>query len=133
MTYALDTNIIIHLLRGTPVVRVKRDEAIKQGANIIIPQFANYEIWRGFLCKSAPAKEREYRLLCSRYPIGGINKKIFGCAAEIYADLWKKRLTVGEIDILIAAFCIIDGYTLVTDNTKHFDVIDGLKLVNWAE
>ena|GEM_PF-5720785 len=32
MTYALDTNIVIHLLRGTSSVRAKRDEAIAQSA-----------------------------------------------------------------------------------------------------
>jgi len=41
--------------------------------------------------------------------------------------------TVGDADILIAAFCIVNGYTLVTDNVKHFENIAGLRLMNWAE
>ena len=61
MTYALDTNIIIHLLTGIPTARQRRD------------------------------------------------------------------------DILIAAFCVVNDYLLVTDNTKHFKDIDGLQFVNWVE
>jgi tRNA(fMet)-specific endonuclease VapC len=132
MTYALDTNIIIHLLRGTSSVRVKRDEAVAQSADIIIPQFVNYEILRGFMCEPAPAKEKMYKSLCLNYSVGEMTAEIFEYGAKIYSDLWKKRLTVGDADILIAAFCMVGDYTLVTDNIKHFDVIDGLKLLNWV-
>jgi len=52
---------------------------------------------------------------------------------QVYAGLYRKRLTIGELDILIAAFCIVNGYTLVTDNTRHFENIDVLKIVNWAQ
>ena len=33
----------------------------------------------------------------------------------------------------IAAFCIVNNYTLVTANTRHFDMIEGVQLVNWVE
>jgi predicted nucleic acid-binding protein len=132
MTYALDTNIIIHLLHGTPSVRNSRDKELVQGAEIIIPRFVHYEILRGFLCAFNPKKEKAYRLFCSSYPIGEMDADVFEYGAKIYADLWKKRLTVGDADILIAAFCMVGDYTLVTDNTKHFEVIDGLKFLTWV-
>jgi len=132
MTYALDTNIIIHLLRGTPTVRSKRDEAIAKGADIIIPPFVNYEIQRGFLCNSSVGKEKSYNTFCSVFSVGEMNSAIWKRGAEIYADLWRRRLTVGDADILIAAFCMVGGYTLITDNTNHFGVIDGLKFINWV-
>jgi len=132
MTYALDTNMIIHLLRGTISVRDKRDEIVAQGDKIVIPQYVNYEMVRGFLCNPAPAKEKIYQSLCSAYSFGEINEDVFKRGAEIYADLWKKRFTVDDADILIAAFCMVNNYTLVTDNIKHFGVIDGLTFENWV-
>ena len=39
MLYAMDTNVIIHLLHGTATVREARDNALRQGAKLIIPQF----------------------------------------------------------------------------------------------
>jgi len=37
-----------------------------------------------------------------------------------------------DADIFIAAFCIHNNYTLVTDNTRHFQGIPELRLANWA-
>ena len=71
-------------------------------------------------------------MLCLRYSIGKMQPKTWKLAVEIYADLWKKRFTIGEMDILIAAFCIENNYTLVTANIKDFENIDGLKFVNWV-
>ena len=55
------------------------------------------------------------------------------CAARIYAELYTKRFTITDADILIAAFCMENGYTLVTANIKDFENIDGLQIVNWVE
>jgi predicted nucleic acid-binding protein len=39
-----------------------------------------------------------------------------------------------DADIFIAAHCIINGYTLVTDNTSDFQRIGcGIKIVNWKK
>ena len=52
---------------------------------------------------------------------------------QVYTELYDKRLTVGEIDMLIAAFCLANDYTLVTSNTKDFENISGIKLADWSE
>ena len=133
MTYAIDSNIIIHLLRGTESVRKHRDNANNQGARFIIPPFVNYEIMRGFLCVSAPAKEAAYRRLCAYCSIGEMTVGAWERAAQIYAELYTKHFTVKDADIVIAAFCMVNDYSLVTDNTKDFENIDGLQFVNWVE
>ena len=53
-------------------------------------------------------------------------------AARTYANLRKKGKTIGDADIMIAAFCVVNDYTLVTANIKHFTDIDGLQLVDWT-
>jgi len=54
-------------------------------------------------------------------------------AARIYADLYAKHFTVKDADILIAAFCMVNRYTLITANTKDFVNIDDLQCVNWVD
>ena len=54
-------------------------------------------------------------------------------ASEIYAHTGKIGKPIDDNDILIAAFCIINGHTLVTHNKKHFKNIDGLKYVDWTD
>ena len=133
MTYALDTNIIIHLLNHTPAVLARRDMAVERGIQFVIPPYVNFEIRRGFRYVSAPAKERSYKRICTRYPVGEMNAESWELAAGLYADMRRDGRTVDDADLLIAAFCIIGGYTLVTNNTKHFDDIDRLQLENWVE
>jgi tRNA(fMet)-specific endonuclease VapC len=53
-------------------------------------------------------------------------------AEAIYEGLYRKSLTVGELDILIAAYCLTHACTLVTNNTKDFANIDGLICVDWT-
>lgn len=38
---------------------------------------------------------------------------------------------IGEIDTQIAAHALAEGLTLVTHNTRHFDQVPGLKLLDW--
>jgi len=57
---------------------------------------------------------------------------IFALDTNIVAYALIKRRN-NFADILIAAFCIINGYTLVTNNEKHFRDIEELDYTNWVE
>jgi predicted nucleic acid-binding protein len=52
-------------------------------------------------------------------------------ATEIYLDLKRRGLLIGDMDILIAAYSLRGGYTLVTRNASDFERIDGMRFVNW--
>jgi len=132
MTYALDTNIIIAVLNreATPVKRF--NDAVINNEPIIIPSAVDYEVSRGFYHTSIPRKEAVYKNMRLNCPVIEINEEIWDCAAKIWAKLRKSGHTVDDFDILIAAFCIVNGYTLVTNNTKHFKDIDGLTMENWT-
>ena len=54
-------------------------------------------------------------------------------AADIYIALKQNGQIIGDADILIAAYCLVNDYTLVTNNTNDFNRVDGLKLVNWKD
>ena len=129
--YAFDTNTIIHLMRGTKSVHENRVQAQTNGARFIISHFVHYEVQRGLLIRSIPAHEKAYAVICDNCSVEIMTADVWRCAAQIYADLYKKRFTVSDADILIAAFCIVNGYILVTDNVKDFENIDGLRIINW--
>lgn len=40
---------------------------------------------------------------------------------------------VGQFDMLIGATALHYGLTVVTDNLKHFNLMPGVKCVNWVE
>ena len=136
MIYALDTNSVIHHLRNEPNLRRNFKYAVNSGVEIIIPKVVDYEVKRGFTIHSAPAKERLYEGLVGESgfcDIVEMDSSSWQRAEKVYAELYKKHLTVGELDILIAAFCLENSCVLVTDNTKDFMNIDGLTIINWLE
>ena len=132
MDFAFDTNAIIHLMIGTSSVRQKRDEAYNNRARFIVPPFVHYEIQRGLLIKPNSKHEQAYNRLLGNCELGEMTTAAWEKAAEIYADLYKKRFTVRDSDIVIAAFCVVNNYTLVTNNTKDFENIDELLFVDWV-
>lgn len=46
--------------------------------------------------------------------------------------LWNAGLKLSEIDLLLGCQAIADDAIFVTNNTKHFERIEGLKLENWV-
>jgi len=133
MTYAFDTNTVIHLMRGTQSVKDNREKVQKNGARFVIPPFVNYEILRGLFIKPIPSHEKAYDIICDNCSLGEMTINVWERAAHIYVELYTKHFTVKDADILIAAFCMVNDYILVTHNTKDFENIDGLQLVNWVE
>lgn len=133
MTYALDTNIIIQLLRNDSVVCSSRNTALMRGDDLIIPPIVNYEMRRGFYYRSAPIKEKLYRSLCDQYLCGEMTPNVWDRGARLYADLRNSGLLIDDADILISSFCFVNDYALVTSNTRHFERINGLQIENWAE
>ena len=88
---------------------------------------------RGFKHKAAPGKEFAFSLICKSSEIGEMTIAVWESAADIYAISRKVGKPIEDTDILIAAFCIVNNYTLVTNNIKHFKDIDGLIYENWFE
>ena len=49
----------------------------------------------------------------------------------IKTSLQSEGQIIDEFDLLIASTAIVHGYTLVTNNLKHFKRIENLSLTNW--
>jgi len=63
-------------------------------------------------------------------PTGTEIAEIFGI---LKTDLEKSGNPLDDFDLIIAACAMTYNLTLVTNNYRHFERIDGLKLANWSE
>jgi len=136
MIYALDANTISFFLRGEGnVVSSFREKIVEAGNRYVIPFIAAYEVRRWLLDR--PTKRLRAFTLQFNALFENVKDKaempgvVWEKAADIYIALKQKGQLIGDADILIAAYCISNGYTLVSDNTDDFIRIDGLKLTNW--
>ena len=50
---------------------------------------------------------------------------------DIFADLEKRHMRIGDRDMMIAGHARSLGYTVVTNNTSEFSRVNGLKIVDW--
>jgi len=133
MVYALDTNIVVHYLREEENVRRNFKNAVMLENEIVLPRPVDYELRRGFRVYPAPKKQALYEVLTEQCVAASMGENSWKQAERIWEELYNKRLTVGELDILIAAVCLVHGYTLVTNNTKDFENIEGLRLEDWTK
>lgn len=134
MAYVLDTNVIIHYLKKNESVQKSFRQAVIDGYTFLIPRAVDYEVCRGLELLSATKMATTYREITDptgRCKIVDMGENIWEIAKRIYVNLRQKSFTVGEMDILIGAFCLHNDYTLVTANTKDFKNIEGLRLENW--
>ena len=129
--YMLDTNILIYAMRhpNDQVVDKILDHA---GVDICISAITLAELELGILRSADPLKNRQYLIAA----LSGINILYFDNSAatayaEIKSELMKSGTLIEDMDILIAAHAYSLGYTVVTDNLKHFSRIDGLQIENW--
>jgi len=133
ITYALDTNIISYMLKGDIKISTSFRQENDKGNIFIIPVAVYYEIRRGLLAVNATAQMQAFKKLCDSFDVEEMNINSWEEAAKIWASLRKSGTTLGKDDgdIFIAAHCILNNYTLVTDNISDFIRINGLKFVSW--
>ena len=135
MIYALDSNIISEIINDKTIME-RYDKEISQGKEFIIPPIVFYEVQRGLLAKNMLNRLKIFESLCKILEVGEFSRDVWQKAAEIYATLSKQGKPIGgryDGDVFIAAYCIINGYTLITNNKNHFERIDGLHFENWKE
>jgi tRNA(fMet)-specific endonuclease VapC len=133
MTYALDANIISYLLKDNSTVYDRLNKTVGIGDRCIIPPVAYYEVKRGLLAINAKRKERDFEQLCHDFGIGQMDTDAWTESARLYAELRRNGTIIDDADLFIAAFCLAGSFTLVTNNTRHFERIEGLRLTNWTE
>ena len=132
MIYALDTNIISFIIKGNEVVRERYFDVVSKGVHCVIPLMVYYEVKRGLKANNAGNRLRSFENICSALGIANLTSADMDVAADIYAERKALGRLIDDGDLLIAAQCINNGYTLVTNNTKHFRDITGLEIVDWT-
>jgi tRNA(fMet)-specific endonuclease VapC len=133
MIYALDSNTVSYLLKGDSRTQTRFQAEIDGGAAYVIPPLVYYEIKRGLVYVNAKVKLEAFLEFCGDGVIGQMDLRAWDKAVEIYSRLRARGILIDDADLLIAAFCAANDYVLVTDNTRHFQRIDGLTIVSWKD
>lgn len=132
MQYMLDTNICIYIIKKQPANVFQKFESLTVG-QVCISAIAFSELQFGISNSSAPEHNQSVLneflgpIEILEYP--SIAAPVYG---QIRASLKKKGCMIGANDMLISAHALSQSITLVTNNTKEFQRVDGLKVENWV-
>lgn len=130
MYYCLDTDILIEYLRANPLV-VKHLESL---TGICITPITILELFYGVYRSSQVEKrEKQVKELLASVEVLSFSVSVYEQFGKLKAGLTEKGNLVDNFDLVIASFCMANECVLVTNNTKHFSKIDGLKLENWMK
>lgn len=130
MQYLLDTSICVFFLRGKlNLDRIIRD---KGRENCFISEITVVELRYGAENSDDPTKSHK---AVDSFVSGLSIIPIFG-SIKRYAKEKVRLRSIGkpmhdEFDLLIGVTAIENELTLVTDNFKDFERLDGIKLENW--
>jgi tRNA(fMet)-specific endonuclease VapC len=128
--YVLDSNIVSYCLKDLFNLENKIESILDRGDKIILSSVTIYEILRGLYAVNANRRLHMFTELCKHFEEKNLMKADWIEAAKLYAE--NLHHPMSESDLLQAAFCIHNCYTLVTHNTKHFEHLENLSLEDWA-
>ena len=134
MSYFLDTNTVIALLKNQPPVRTRLRRVASRGAVVAVSSIVLYELWYG-VARSERRRENAERLRV--FLSGNIDVRPFGeedaaIAGDLRSALATAGTPIGPHDLLIAAQALRSGATLVTANVSEFARVRGLVWQDWS-
>ncbi|MCW5912870.1 MAG: type II toxin-antitoxin system VapC family toxin [Cyclobacteriaceae bacterium] len=133
MTESLvDTDILSFYFKGNQRVVGHLNEYLKEFDVVNISIITYYEILGGLKFKKAEKQVKEFEEFITNNTIIHISEESAKISGDVYADLRQKGITIGTSDILIAGIAIENELTLITNNEKHYESIQGLRIENWT-
>ncbi|MCE7041161.1 type II toxin-antitoxin system VapC family toxin [Dyadobacter sp. CY312] len=131
MKYLLDTNIVSYIIKEKPTEVLNRFR-LTTLSEISISSIVVAELWFG-VAKSQHKIRNKAALedFLSPITIIDFDSKAAEFYALIRADLESKGTIIGANDLFIAAHTLSLDLTLVTNNVREFERVNGLKIENW--
>lgn len=133
MRYLLDTNICIYLIKRRPPEVRRRFAGLAYG-DVCLAAITVAELEYG-VAKSAQPERNAAALQGFLLPLEVLpfDAAAAACYGALRADLERRGLVIGSMDMLIAAQALAAGLVLVTNNAREFSRVPGLYCENWVE
>lgn len=130
--YMLDTDIVIYTIKNRPE-KIKK-MFLAHHEQTCISTVTLMELVYGAEKSADPRRNLGYiEGFIARLEVVSYDGNAARHSGEIRAELSKSGRLIGPYDLMIAGHARSLGCILVTNNTKEFTRVDGLRLDNWSE
>ena len=128
-SYLIDTDWIIHYLNGQKEIVKRLVSLRKEGLAISVISLA--ELYEGVYYSTNPEGDKKaLDDFLTGVSILGLEDEICKIFGKERGKLRKLKIVIGDFDLLIAATCLCYNLTLLTNNIRHFRMVEGLNIVS---
>ena len=127
--YLLDTNTVIHWFNRSNPQAILR--AATHRRTSALPSIVWHELCFGALNGRRP-EETIAAYASANLPVLSFDTDDARVAGEIRASLRRAGTPIGPCDLLIAGQALARDLVLVTNNTREFARVEGLKVEDWT-
>lgn len=129
MKYLIDTDWTIHYLNGNQSIVDQLIALRKEGLAISVTSLT--EVYEGVYYSRDPKSSQEglnnFLKLVTILPDSDETAKIFG---KLRGGLREKGKLIDDFDLMIASTALHHNLTILTNNRKHFERVDGLEIIS---
>jgi len=132
MLHMLDTDIASYVINGRSSAVDEKLSALPL-SDVCVSAITKAELFYGL--KRVPANRRLHDEIMQFLKIVRVlawDAEVADHYANIRHELVSSGQPIGELDMMIAAHSVSTGAVLVTNNTRHYQRINGVILANWA-
>ena len=131
IAYMLDTDISIYVMKNYPPRLRERFERVS--GRVCISTVTLGELHFGAERSARKAENLQaIDAFTARLAVLPFSDKAAAHFGQIRAHLVRAGTPVGAYDLLIGAHARSEGLTLVTNNTREFDRMPGVRVENWS-
>lgn len=123
--YLIDTDWAIHYLHGNEEIVRQLNELKTQGLGLSVISLA--ELYEGVYYSTDPeGNERDLNDFLRGIALVGIDSETCKVFGNERGRLRAAKKMIGDFDLLIASTALQHSLTLLTNNRRHFEVVDNL-------
>lgn len=130
MRYLIDTDWVIDHFRQVERVTRRLDELVPEGLALSIVSLA--ELYEGVYYSRDPVQSEQAlnRFLAPELTILGIDEETSQIFGRERGRLRREGKSIGDLDLFIAATCLRNNLTLLSNNRRHFELVEGLTVIS---
>lgn len=128
-SYLIDTDWVIDHFNNIKKVTRKLKELRPQGIALSIISLA--ELYEGvYYSRDSEKSEKTLSTFLTDIQLVGIDDGICKVFARERGKLRKQGKIIGDFDLLIASTCLCYRLALLSNNRRHFEMIEGLNIIS---
>lgn len=130
--YLLDTNTCIYIINRRPAKVFERFAGLQIG-EIAISSITGAELAFGVAKSNSPRNQQALDKFLAPLEILPFGENAMYHYGSLRTDLERRGTPIGALDLLIAAHALALNATLVSNNLREFQRVEGLALENWLD